>query len=552
MNKKLISALMAVSILSSTGFAAEIKNCNISKEGVVTIKDSLDSKKEGAFVSLMVLRPGVSADSLEENVENSGNVAEFNRTQTKKDGEYTFSFAIDGQSDFYDCIIASDFGDKENFQILFSNPQEAKELIVKLNNAQNKEEFYNLIFGEEEGYKALAFYLSLAENADEKKVSELLYNYVQEEKLDENDTKAAADIYKKLYVTELLNEEKQISTEELEEYLGVLKLEFYKYYDKGYMTDKAKEELYSGLLGKDFETVADFEEAFLEQLVLKTVRFGDGYGNIRDILSDYEEFTGIDTYELKRENYNNVIGKDYSDYSELEDALLKKDSKPSNSGGGAGGGGGSKNNSVIGSGTVAIGVNPTDDKKAEPIYYDEIKTNEFSDIKDIAWAKDAINKLGKKGIINGKGDNLFAPYDNITREEFASILVRLLGVDEVSSDINFSDVSDSAWYAKTVKAAAYEGIVMGKGDGRFGVGENITRQDMAVMLYRALKLNEEALEDSKFPDDADIADYAKKAVYGLKEKSVFSGYSDGSFKPNELATRAQAAVVIYRAFSDKF
>lgn len=551
MNKKLISALMAVSILSSTGFAAEIKNCNISKEGVVTIKDSLDSKKEGAFVSLMVLRPGVSADSLEENVENSGNVAEFNRTQTKKDGEYTFSFAIDGQSDFYDCIIASDFGDKENFQILFSNPQEAKELIVKLNNAQNKEEFYNLIFGEEEGYKALAFYLSLAENADEKKVSELLYNYVQEEKLDENDTKAAADIYKKLYVTELLNEEKQISIEELEEYLGVLKLEFYKYYDKGYMTDKAKEELYSGLLGKDFETVADFEEAFLEQLVLKTVRFGDGYGNIRDILSDYEEFTGIDTDELKRENYNNVIGKDYSDYSELEDALLKKDSKPSNSGG-AGGGGGSKNNSVIGSGTVAIGVNPTDDKKAEPIYYDEIKTNEFSDIKDIAWAKDAINKLSKKGIINGKGDNLFAPYDNITREEFASILVRLLGVNEVSSDINFSDVSDSAWYAKTVKAAAYEGIVMGKGDGSFGVGENITRQDMAVMLYRALKLNEEALEDSKFPDDADIADYAKKAVYGLKEKSVFSGYSDGRFKPNELATRAQAAVVIYRAFSDKF
>ena len=551
MNKKLISALMAVSILSSTGFAAEIKNCNISKEGVVTIKDSLDSKKEGAFVSLMVLRPGVSADSLEENVENSGNVAEFNRTQTKKDGEYTFSFAIDGQSDFYDCIIASDFGDKENFQILFSNPQEAKELIVKLNNAQNKEEFYNLLFGEEEGYKALAFYLSLAENADEKKVSELLYNHVQEEKLDENDTKAAADIYKKLYVTELLNEEKQISTEELEEYLGVLKLEFYKYYDKGYMTDKAKEELYSGLLGKDFETVADFEEAFLEQLVLKTVRFGDGYGNIRDILSDYEEFTGIDTDELKRENYNNVIGKDYSDYSELEDALLKKDSKPSNSGG-AGGGGGSKNNSVIGSGTVAIGVNPTDNKKAEPIYYDEIKTNEFSDIKDIAWAKDAINKLSEKGIINGKGDNLFAPYDNITREEFASILVRLLGVDEVSSDINFSDVSDSAWYAKTVKAAAYEGIVMGKGDGSFGVGENITRQDMAVMLYRALKLNEEALEDSKFPDDEDIADYAKKAVYGLKEKSVFSGYSDGSFKPNELATRAQAAVVIYRAFSDKF
>ena len=75
MNKKLISALMAISILSSTGFAAEIKNCNISKEGVVTIKDLLDSKKEGAFVSLMVLRPGVSADSLEENVENSGNVA---------------------------------------------------------------------------------------------------------------------------------------------------------------------------------------------------------------------------------------------------------------------------------------------------------------------------------------------------------------------------------------------------------------------------------------------------------------------------------------------
>ncbi len=552
MKKKIAIVMTALCMMSTSSLAAEIKNCDISVDGVVTFENSLDSNKEGAMVSLMVLQLGVSADDLLENVENISKVAAGDRTVSGKDGAYTFSFEIDGQSEFYDCIVGSDAGDEQNFQILYSNPDEAKELILKLNNASDEEEFYNLIFGEDEGYKALAFFLSLPEEANTRKVSDMMYDYVNtESELDENNIKTTADTYKKFYVIELLNEEKEISVSDFEKYLDVKSFDFFKYYEKDFITESVKEEIYHGLLGESFKTEEELEKAFLEQLILKTVRYGGGFGDVRDILQDNEAYTGIDTDKLKRENYVEVLGKSYADYDDLEEGLTKKTTQNSGSSGSSSGSGSKSEPKPIGGNSgVAINSDGKNSQKTNPIYFEDGTTEIFSDIQNVPWAKDAIEDLSKAGIVSGKGDNLFCPDDNITREEFAAIIVRAMNIEDKTANVSFSDVKDEHWFASYINAAVAEGIILGKDDGSFGVGENITRQDMAVMINRALKLQDEGLKTEAFKDDADISEYAKAAVYNMQNKSIILGFEDESFRPKSFATRAQAAVVIYRAFFD--
>jgi len=97
-----------------------------------------------------------------------------------------------------------------------------------------------------------------------------------------------------------------------------------------------------------------------------------------------------------------------------------------------------------------------------------------------------------------------------------------------------------------VKLAASAGIVTGKGDGSFGIGEKITRQDMAVMIARAKNLISENTTE-RFADDAEISDYAKMSVYAAKNAGIISGVGDNTFNPQGFATRAETAMVVYNA-----
>ena len=176
----------------------------------------------------------------------------------------------------------------------------------------------------------------------------------------------------------------------------------------------------------------------------------------------------------------------------------------------------------------------------------------FTDMEDCAWAKEDVFKLYELGVINGEGGTTFNPDREITREEFLKILVEGFLNDSTSSQVNFSDVDDSEWYAKYIATAVDFGIVNGKDDGTFGVGEFITRQDMAVMLYRTLaKLasveKTDIQEIQKFKDSDEISDYALDAVGFMAQNGIVLGMEDGMFMPFANATRAQSAVIICRA-----
>lgn len=204
-------------------------------------------------------------------------------------------------------------------------------------------------------------------------------------------------------------------------------------------------------------------------------------------------------------------------------------SRPSGSFGGGGGGGG---------GIAVTPVVPA----ADTVVY-------FTDLASSSWAEEAVNALADKGIVSISDDNMFYPERVLTREEFVKLIVMALGIYDSSAVCGFSDVDASSWYAPYVASANNAGIVAGKGDGTFGSGESITREDMAVMLVRAAGFSH-AESGAVFADDAQIADYARSAVYTLRAMGIINGVSDTEFSPKGVATRAMAAKVIYEMLKE--
>lgn len=168
----------------------------------------------------------------------------------------------------------------------------------------------------------------------------------------------------------------------------------------------------------------------------------------------------------------------------------------------------------------------------------------FTDIEHVAWAKDSINALAKEGILSGRGDGTFDPDDNVTRAEFCKMITLVLSKHGAGYDCDFTDVGKDAWYYTYVASAKAHGLVNGRDDGSFGANDTITREEMAAIAVRALGIAD-GHETEKFADDAEIASFAKDAVYTLKALGIMDGVGDNLFAPKTNVTRAMAAKVIY-------
>ena len=172
------------------------------------------------------------------------------------------------------------------------------------------------------------------------------------------------------------------------------------------------------------------------------------------------------------------------------------------------------------------------------------------------WAREYICEAMDAGIVSGYADERFGPDDPLTRGQFITMLHRLAfaskAVDSWYYDYDgqFSDVSSSAYYANAVGWAADNGIAKGVGSGSFAPDVEITRQDMAVMLFNYYELY---VADAQrvnapvvFSDAGDIAGYASQAVSAMQQYGVINGKTEASFAPLDNTTRAEAATVIVR------
>lgn len=176
----------------------------------------------------------------------------------------------------------------------------------------------------------------------------------------------------------------------------------------------------------------------------------------------------------------------------------------------------------------------------------------FKDVADSHWASKYIISMAAKGLINGFEDGSFKPEEKITRAQFAVLLAKLLKLNLNSNGKPFYDVKETDWFGKYVDAAAGAGII-GGWDGNFKPNENISRQDAAVMLSKALeylKMNgKEKGRALTFADNNKIAGYAASHVEFVTGMNIMSGKPGNLFDPKGLTTRAEVAKMIYVLFN---
>ncbi|WP_040950848.1 endo-1,4-beta-xylanase [Gorillibacterium massiliense] len=182
-------------------------------------------------------------------------------------------------------------------------------------------------------------------------------------------------------------------------------------------------------------------------------------------------------------------------------------------------------------------------------YFAKANESTFKDVNIVPWAMDSIQALEVRGIVAGVKTGTFAPNNEVTRVEFTQMLMNALDLNDNLATSTFTDVLAGAWYYQAIASAQQLGIVSGKTDGSYGINDKISRQDMAVMIYRATEKANIKLQNTvnaiTFTDDSSIAVYAAQAIKALQQAGIVTSMENGRFSPNGTATRAEAAVVIY-------
>ena len=174
----------------------------------------------------------------------------------------------------------------------------------------------------------------------------------------------------------------------------------------------------------------------------------------------------------------------------------------------------------------------------------------FPDVTEGDWFYDAVRYAYETGLMDGVEDNLFAPNSETTRAQLVTILYRLAGEPEPGGDSGFSDVAAGIWYTDAVAWAAENGIVNGVSDTEFAPGDDITREQLAAILYRYAACQgydvSQRADLSGFGDASSISGYAQEALSWAHAQGLVLGFEDGSLRPQGTASRAQIAAVLMR------
>ena len=174
----------------------------------------------------------------------------------------------------------------------------------------------------------------------------------------------------------------------------------------------------------------------------------------------------------------------------------------------------------------------------------------FTDVSETDWFHDAVQYAYENGLMDGVGDGQFAPNATTNRAMVVTILYRLAGEPAVSGQSDFTDVADGLWYTDAVAWAAEKGIVNGISATEFAPSGDLTREQLATVLYRyaeGMGYDVSAQADlSGFPDADQIQSYATQALSWAVAEGLLQGFEDDSLQPGGTATRAQIATILMR------
>lgn len=550
--KKLI--LLVTLIIFALTITVNAANVELKDAGADIISVN-GAANEGELISIMILNPGFTEADI---ITSSAEAIQFyGRATGKSDNTYTLDVGMKNLSDAaggkYTLLVSklvSDAVEKTNFEFYFYDKK--IEVIRDLNDKtvamENKiSEAYTVYsLGDsdlftETSNKEIANVLSgmgtFAENVD------LMYQTLQ-----------------KALTIAAFNEgaPSLVSGGELlyADIIGVNGTDIHNDY-KSALSSVGKTAVNTNIMKKDYKKVEDIAAEFKELVLVNLVtNYGKalGYGHIAGYFDNYKSdyiALGLNVNKLTNITNKNYVynalnnAKSAKTMSELnsvyEKALLEADESqdinngPSGTGSSSSAGAGNSGSVSTSGVSAGSGLITNVDAISLP----------FNDVGSVSWAKEAIAELYKLGVINGKDSSTFAPNDTVTREEFTKMVVVAFLGEPQSAECDFTDVA--GWAVPYIAQAAKNNIISGTGDGLFNPKGNITREQAAAIIVRALanKGFASEKESDKFSDSSNISEWAKESIDILSAEGVLNGKGDNKFYPKDNMTRAEAAKVLY-------
>lgn len=553
--KKATACVLIGCLFQATCGAAGIYNVKYDAESGKAIISG-NTAQPNVNVTLEVLKQGKQSDELKDLQPEKASDIILRYDQCLSDDEGTFEFLFklpkDIASGDYVTRVAWGGGAADNCLVYISSTDYA-ELLSAINNA-TEEDLGDAV---EDAAQKLglnsSYYTGLSAKEKDFLISVVKENRGVGYETVEDFVLVFSEALAIAAVNSIASEYDAISTTEyFEDILKLKELISYKTFDK--QSEAVKKEIIEAISKEGrVETVEDYRERFEEKTVVCSLNNVSGYDKVNEILQDNNHILKIDftAYNklLNKSAVNkkmtgisfNSLDEIVNEFNSIVVAEKKNENSPSsNSGGGGGGGRGS-----VGGG-VAI---PNPFVGAENNTQMPSKSSTFKDLNSVEWARNSIELLAERNIVNGKGDNIFEPLSTVTREEFVKMLVVALGIENNTAECYFEDVRKDAWYYSYVAAAVESNLVYGINDKLFGSTENISKQDIATLLLRAGEQKGISFNNAQaksFKDYKEISDYAIESVKKLSAVGIISGTDTGYFEPKKSATRAEAAVMIAR------
>ena len=180
---------------------------------------------------------------------------------------------------------------------------------------------------------------------------------------------------------------------------------------------------------------------------------------------------------------------------------------------------------------------------------EETETISFKDVKENDWFYEAVSYAVENGLMSGMSEDIFAPNTPLTREMLAVVLYNVEEQPESTEANTFTDVKGDMWYTDAILWANENGIVAGYDNGAYGVGDLITREQFATILYRYAQFKgydttQGGMAVREFSDYENISDYARPAMAWAVNAGIMGGMDDGTLMPQGKATRAEAATML--------
>lgn len=544
--KKFMLLALALGLISFEPVFADVTNYNVElRDGMYTVSGLADDNSSDVTLEIINAEYTFDKDAATDvNISNYKDASVyFDQIDFKdKDKRFSFSFPLGGGSRKLNARLnGTGYTDSTEFEISYVKYEDfaaaRSELEKNLSDAETFKTFMERANN--------AFLLGcdvLPDGAERDRVYQIMYSTLKGGgyTISSMDFGAMQRLWNKCATLDLINVKKITNISDYKNNLDLTDMgdAVVNWYNRVEKTENAMPKLSALITSKTYSNVQAFDDAMKKNLVLTVVKYPDGISNIGKIMVDFSNLTGI-TSSNETDKYRTVAGMDFGTFDEYI-RYYKNLSSNSGNGGNSGSSGSSGRGSggFVSSGSVSGDTNTQQEQVKMP----------FIDLDTVPWAYEAISTLSDKGIINGREENKFVPDDEVTREEFTKMCVVMMNLDVTDQSIVFDDEKDGEWYLGYISAARKNNIVSGKGDGSFGIGEAISRQDAAVILYNILKNN--GLSNDKGIDFADsdmISDYAIDAINVLSANGVINGVGDNMFSPLGRLTRAEAAKLIFES-----